>query len=609
VRETTAKMGMPHWRRVSGLWLGPASSAVVLVLLLTWSWGKWPDFLIDFGRELYVPWQLTTGKTLYADIAYFNGPLSPTWNSILFRLFGTSLRTLAIGNALVLALIAMLVHHLLRQLTNPWVATIGTWALLLFFGFAQFTPRTNYTFIAPYSHEMTHGTALATAALVLLGAHLRRSGPWTVFTLGLAVGTTCLTKAEFVIAILPAILLGLAAHHRAAGTPRREIFRLAVRFGGGAILPPLIAYLALLIHLSPDTALRGVAGSWMYLFAWDVRELRFYREIMGTLDVGQSLVRIATWTLRYLGVLMSAALAGFLVRRSWRASPLVVTLLVPAAATAVLAIRQWIDWENLANPFPLVTLVALAVVAAGVLRRPAEVEERRRWILALSCLVYALALLLKMILNTRILHYGYALAMPAGLVVVATFLGAVPEWFDRRGRNGAAFRAVVLGAIAGFAIIQVQATQIELGWRTVKLGTGADAFLADASGTPFVTLLQQVRRLAASGDTLVVLPEGVMLNYLLRLENPTPYVNFMPPEVMLFGEDRMRAAFAARPPVWIVLINRPASEYGYRFLGDDYGRRLVDWVEAHYVVVDRVLEARHPNQLTPFAAILHHRRD
>lgn len=43
-------------------------------ILLFFSWRKWPDPLIDFGRELYVPWQLSLGKTLYLDISYFNGP-------------------------------------------------------------------------------------------------------------------------------------------------------------------------------------------------------------------------------------------------------------------------------------------------------------------------------------------------------------------------------------------------------------------------------------------------------------------------------------------------------------------------------------------------------
>jgi hypothetical protein len=78
----------------------------------------------------------------------------------------------------------------------------------------------------------------------------------------------------------------------------------------------------------------------------------------------------------------------------------------------------------------------------------------------------------------------------------------------------------------------------------------------------------------------------------------------MPPEVFLFGEDRMCAAFAARPPDWMVVINRPAMEYGYRFLGDDYGRRLLDWVEANYRVVDRVQEEQPDGSATPFAAIL-----
>lgn len=58
-------------------WCGPALVSVSFLALSVWTWRKWPDLLVDFGRELYVPWQLTTGKVLYVDIAYFNGPLSP----------------------------------------------------------------------------------------------------------------------------------------------------------------------------------------------------------------------------------------------------------------------------------------------------------------------------------------------------------------------------------------------------------------------------------------------------------------------------------------------------------------------------------------------------
>ena len=45
--------------------LGPAASV----------WSVGPDPLIDFGRELYVPWRITEGDVLYRDVAYFNGPV------------------------------------------------------------------------------------------------------------------------------------------------------------------------------------------------------------------------------------------------------------------------------------------------------------------------------------------------------------------------------------------------------------------------------------------------------------------------------------------------------------------------------------------------------
>src|SRR5256885_13669599 len=75
--------------------IGLTLVAIAMIAMLVFSWRCWPDPIADFGRELYVPWQLSQGKTLYRDIAYFNGPLSPSFNSMLFRIFGAHLMTLA----------------------------------------------------------------------------------------------------------------------------------------------------------------------------------------------------------------------------------------------------------------------------------------------------------------------------------------------------------------------------------------------------------------------------------------------------------------------------------------------------------------------------------
>ena len=30
--------------------------AIAFIAMLAWTWFGWPDPIVDFGRELYVPW-------------------------------------------------------------------------------------------------------------------------------------------------------------------------------------------------------------------------------------------------------------------------------------------------------------------------------------------------------------------------------------------------------------------------------------------------------------------------------------------------------------------------------------------------------------------------
>jgi hypothetical protein len=49
--------------------------------------------------------------------------------------------------------------------------------------------------------------------------------------------------------------------------------------------------------------------------------------------------------------------------------------------------------------------------------------------------IFGFILLAKIILNARIMHYGFVLAMPASLILIMGLVGLVPQmlqkWFDR----------------------------------------------------------------------------------------------------------------------------------------------------------------------------------
>jgi len=206
----------------------------------------------------------------------------------------------------------------------------------------------------------------------------------------------------------------------------------------------------------------------------------------------------------------------------------------------------------------------------------------------LSLLVLALALLSKIILNARIHHYGFALAMPACLLLVIILLNWIPELISRLGGAGWIFRAAALAMLMSMtaAYLSIHHHYIQL--KTVPVADNrCGILLADRRGEYLNATIERIRSSLEPGQTMAVLPEGVMLNYLCRTPNPTPYVNFMPLEIALFGEDRILAAFDAHPPDFVVLVHKNTLEYGYRFFGQDYGRALFGWVNQHYQPVFR----------------------
>ena len=89
-------------------------------------------------------------------------------------------------------------------------------------------------------------------------------------------------------------------------------------------------------------------------------------------------------------------------------------------------------------------------------------------------------------------------------------------------------------------------------------------------------------------ETLVVLPEGIMVNYLIRRENPTPYINFMPPEMILFGGGPILQSLKREAPDYIAFVHKKTVMYGYPFFGRDYGQQIYRWVNDNYYAIRRI---------------------
>ena len=128
---------------------------------------------------------------------------------------------------------------------------------------------------------------------------------------------------------------------------------------------------------------------------------------------------------------------------------------------------------------------------------------------------------------------------------------------------------------------------------TVPVGAGADAFWADSRGLEVNRLLAELEDLVPPDATLAVAPEGIMLNYLSRRRDPTPYISLMPVEVLMFGETKMLESLREHPPDYAIRTDENMSDYGFedfQITNDGYADLLGTWFADHYQLVGQVPE-------------------
>ncbi len=554
------------WAGLAGLW-----GLQLLLLLVTW--GRWPDLIIDFGRELYVPWQMSEGRVLYRDLAYFNGPLSPLCHAALFRCFGADFRVLVATNSLVLAGVVALLYFNLTRLFSLRTSLATLCVFLLLFAYGHTYGIGNFNFLSPYSHEMTHGFALCLAALTALTA-VRADGLRGLLV-GICCGAIVLTKPEMAVAVGLLVSASFAARIAFRAESPRSLVRegVALLLGGVASGLSIVGWLA--VHQGGwDRCWIDALGAWKWLVNSRVSGLHFYRSISGLDAPGVHFARAISG----VGGLVLLLIAS---RRFAEASAgqRKILLGLGIAGGAMLACFTPLVLKNMQAGGILLLALLMAV--------PHSIRTRHftQWHLAICWTVLGLGLLIKMILYPRVDGYGFTLAAMLVVVGIAVSLEWIPRLFYT-----APHRNLVRAGLVGLLAIDVGVigaiSQIRLGSKHYDLGLGGQSLHSYECIGPIVReTLDYLDAHVGVDQTILALPEGVMLNYLSERRSPTRFYNFMPPELEMFGEASILSELSRNPPDVILLVRRVVYEYGHqRFGSEGYGASILEWAETHYEI-------------------------
>ena len=569
------------------------------MVLSAWSWRKTADLSIDFGRELYVSWQLAEGQVLYRDIAALKGPLSAYVNALVFWVFGPSATVLLVFNLSLTAGLSYLLYDFFARTVDRSAALLVSLSFLSIFAFEHSGMVGNFNFISPYSHEATHGTLLVITILWALMRWLESGKGRFCALAGLCLGATPLTKLEIAITTGAAILVGLVALHLRP-VPGRSSIRTVLIAGALVPLPMLCFFLFFCLDLPAAEAAAAVAGAWIPLYA-EVNNQYYYLRVTGfdqpwgnLWAVVKSLVAIATCC--------TAAIWLDRFPLSNRRQNMILILIVIALSAIVLT-----DEPKIPRSIPVLAAMMGAALATFLWRSQPAPELSRRVVPLLLWATVSLLFLSKIVLNSSQYGYGFYLAMPAFLLFVVFLMRLIPHQLrvKKSHGEGKVFRRIFIPALTLLAIVLLQDYNDYYSRKIYTVGTGGDAlrtfdthspdesgrYLAyRVEGPAFARVLERIEALIPKDATFVAVPEGAMLNYMARRVNPTPYLSFFPPEMAVWGEDNVLAALEAHPPDFILATERTATEYDSSRFGErpEFGANIMRWVNANYVPMEAV---------------------
>lgn len=561
--------------------------AFAFILAAVVSWRRWPDLIVDFGGQLYIPWRLADGAVLYRDLFYFaGGPLSQYFNALLFKIFGVSFSTLIIANLTLTAALVVLIYRRFAAAADVVTAvTIGL-GIILVFAFEQTGTTGNYNYLAPYAHEMLHGLFLAILAVMLLADWLARKQIRFAIAAGFCSGLVALTKPEIFVALAAACAVALIL----VLIVRREI-RFGLQSTGAfvcAAFVPLLGFFLFFLRVENwRESVRSVFFGWWPVFQTSVASSPYYQWCLGFDNPYAHLRTMGGHFLWIAGGVSFYAIA-FRWMKSQKSG--FVKNVLPwllMAPLIIWAIR--FDWHDCGASLPL-----LAFATVVFLRVNIKSFEPEKAVFPLLWSSFSLVLLLKLGVFPRIWHYGFVLAMPAFATAVYLLLWLLPQLLEKRFQMPARlFRAAVwLVLMTGFIQLFSQSEKIyasknlavgQAGDRILGFGPKGNAVEARTTGEALAWIDTNV----PPDATLACLPQGVMLNYLSRRINPTPCLDWNPTMFAVFSQKKMTSAFEQNPPDYVVLVEWKTYEFGIGYFGQEpgYGVDVMRWIENNYTPV------------------------
>ena len=553
------------------------------IYCLSVSWRKWCDPQIDYGRELYIPWRIAEGAKWLKDVDDLYGPLSRFIDAGLFKIFGPGIMVLAWANIAIYFVILTLVYILFKRAWGVVASLTASFVFIGVFSFSQLTITSNYNYVTPYSQQVTHGFLFCLILVWLIPKWVDSTTTIRSFFVGLLMGLSAVLKPEFVLASI--LLLGTAFFYRIRlyGIPKLLTICSGIM---GCMLPTVVFYIYFITYMPLKKAVLSACYAWLNgVFIWkDELTAHLLNNFSGMDQPWAHLINhvVATgWVLLIIiTIAFLAHLTGMLriLEAKIGMAIIIVLFVIVMGLKCIVWVNVGQSLLGLLLVYGIYRIYRLLVFKGGYNSYFSSIHSTLLWVLAT-------ALITRMVLNGRIFQYGFIQAALGALVIVAVLIEDLPR-FLKLNDNGKWLvkSGICLLLICGVFVIMGQSKKLEEA-KTLEIGHGSDLFYSYTKQVnpdgEIVRNFYEILSKSSAKDTLIVIPEGIMINYLARKKSSLGIQTFYSNRQV---EESIVDELKIKSPNWVIFMSRDLTEYGVSKFGahGQCGEIIVNFLNKYY---------------------------
>ena len=530
------------------------------------TWGHCGDLLVDCGREAYIPYAVSQGKVLYKDIFCIYGSFAYLVNAFFFKIFSPNLNVLYVIGTIFSGFFILGTYFCSRFFLSKSISA----SVCIFLMYSIIFDNGIFNFIFPYSYAIVFAATFAIWILYFLLEYTKTKNTNLMYATFVLCGAIAVSKIDFIPVIIPALLLFLLYGEN----KKKEFLKLVAYF----LIIPTVTFLVLFTqgmnigdYLNNSSHLYSMLKSDSlktfysnYSIAnFSIAHFREnFIELAITVILSAFYFLSSLYALRLKNKMLRYPLFGIITlfffiiffaqeempQKIFAMLPYICTLLFVSYFAKYLKLK---DYKN-SRLVSLLTLFFTAICCS--------IKNYHGLILgfygaySISALLIALIVFLKitlqenMLFNTKKQYEGVISAY----LIILTLLFFIP--------------------LAHYIFYENTLVETKYGRHYASKG------LAE----PFGETIDYLSKNSTPQESMLVMPEGIMLNFLTGKKWDFYQTSFIPLDFDTFREDNIIKQIILKKPQYVVFTSRSTKEYGKDRICRDYAIDTCKYIVNNY---------------------------